>query len=408
MKASIIIPSYNAKERLYLNLTALNEQTYEGDDVEVIVIDNGSTDNTLEMLLHFELKYPFEIIRVEENRGIAYGRNKGVLKAKGDILIFHDSDMIASPNFIKLHLEAHKEPNLVVCGLFWRRIFTYYYSGFTYEQISSFEKLKKTTKLYKDFPFPDGYPLITEEQVRTENLLPYSFDLDSGFIADLKETINQYGRNFTNYYLPWRFFITNNLSVERKKVLAVGMFDANIIKYGYEDYDLGVRLYKSGCKFLMADHIVSLHQEHTANYRPDDVVVNINFMCSKYNNIYFMDVLLICLSQCLSLDTNTLNGIMKDIYQMLALEEHHGLLELMLELLQVMRCKYFLPQEDNSRALMPRVIQKMGSIIKSTLILQKKVGGSFFIRHLCYLFKRALNIDFDELLEANQEREDLL
>ncbi len=408
MKASIIIPSYNARERLYLNLTALNEQSYEGDDVEVIVIDNGSKDHTLEMLHHFKLKYPLEVIRVEENRGIAYGRNKGVLRASGDILIFHDSDMIASRDFIKLHLEAHQEPNAVVCGLFWRRIFTYYYTHFTHDQAESFEKLKKIKRLYKDFPYPDEYPLISEQQVKAGDLYPYSFDLDSGFVTDLRNIISQYGNAFTGYYLPWRFFITNNLSVEREKVLAVGMFDNNIIRYGYEDYDLGIRLYKSGCRFIMAEHIVSLHQEHPANYQADDLVVNINYMCSKYNSIYFIDVLLVCLSDSLGLDVTMLNGIMSDIYRMLPLSEYHELLELMLELLQVMRRRFFQPQEDNTKILLPRVIEKLSTIIKKTLALQKKEGGFFFIQKLSYLFKRAFNIDFEKLLETHKEREDLL
>jgi glycosyltransferase involved in cell wall biosynthesis len=142
MRASIIIPSYNSKERLYLNLTALNLQTYDDDDVEVVVVDNGSTDNTMEMLQKFKLKYPKQAIRIEKNEGIAKGRNKGVLSAKGDILIFHDSDMIANKDFIKQHLEIHEEPDVVACGLFWRRVYTHYYKSFSSEQRASFEKMR--------------------------------------------------------------------------------------------------------------------------------------------------------------------------------------------------------------------------------------------------------------------------
>lgn len=84
-------------------------------------------------------------------------------------------------------------------------------------------------------------------------------------------------------------FITNNLSVERKKVMDVGMFDNNIVRYGYEDYDLGVRLYKSGCKFVMADHIISLHQEHPGNYKPDDLLL-ISIICAKSITIYILSM----------------------------------------------------------------------------------------------------------------------
>ena len=57
MRASIIIPSWNARERLYLNLVALNNQDYQGDDVEIIVVDNGSKDRTMDMLKDFKSRF---------------------------------------------------------------------------------------------------------------------------------------------------------------------------------------------------------------------------------------------------------------------------------------------------------------------------------------------------------------
>lgn len=249
--------------------------------------------------------------------------------------------MIASRDFIKQHIDAHEQPGMVVCGLFWKRIFTYYYKNLTENQIINFNRVREKLGLQRLSIYWDAYPLINEELVKSEDLLPYSFDLDFGFIDDLKEIIRQYGRNFTEYYLPWRFCITNNLSVERQRVMDVGMFDTNIVRYGYEDYDLGVRLYKSGCKFVMADHILSLHQEHPANYRSDDLVVNINFMCDKYNNIYFIDVPLVCMSDNLGLNRVNLNGIVKDIYQLLPNVEYHDILQLFSDVLQAIRRRFF-------------------------------------------------------------------
>lgn len=402
MKASIIIPSYNASERLYLNLTALNCQSYDGDDVEVVVIDNGSSDNTKEMLKHFKLKYPMKVIRIDKNRGIAYGRNEGILNSKGEILIFHDSDMIASKDFIKQHLDAHRKSGLVVCGLFWKRIFTYYYKNFTDYQISKFEKIRQKMGLQQLSLYWDGYPLIKEELIKNEELLPYSFDLDFGFINDLKEIINKFGREFNEYYLPWRFCITNNLSVERQKVIDVGMFDNNIVRYGYEDYDLGVRLYKSGCKIIMADHILSLHQEHPANYRSDDLVVNINFMCDKYNNIYFIDVPLVCISDSLRLNSTDLNGIVKDIYQLIINPDYHDVLQLFLDVLQVIRKKLFSPLEDNGKEIFLRIAGRLDYYVKKIVGIEKKEGVKHFIKGLSTLFKHAFAIDFESLLKANR------
>ncbi|MGI6086079.1 MAG: glycosyltransferase [Acetivibrionales bacterium] len=402
MKASIIIPSYNANERLYLNLKALNCQSYDGDDVEVVVIDNGSFDNTIQMLENFELKYPMKIVRIEKNKGIAYGRNEGILRSEGEILIFHDSDMLASKDFIKQHLDAHKRPNMVVCGLFWRRIFTYYYKNFTYDQVLNFEKVREKHGLPRLSLYWDAYPLIDEEWIERDELWPYSFDLDFGFINDLKEIIKQYGKNFNNYYLPWRFCITNNLSVERQKVIDVGMFDTNIVRYGYEDYDLGVRLYKSGCNFVMADYIVSLHQEHPANYLPDDLVVNINFMCDKYNNVYFIDVPLVCMSDNLGLNRVSLNAIVKDIYQLIPKTEHHDILQLFLDVLQIIRKKYFSPLEDNGRCVFLKIANKLDVYVDKILSIEKKEGVPYFIKGLSLLLKQAFDIDFERLLQANR------
>jgi glycosyltransferase involved in cell wall biosynthesis len=402
VKASIIIPSYNASERLYLNLTALNCQSYEGHDVEVVVIDNGSSDNTMEMVEGFKLKYPVKIVRIDKNKGIAYGRNEGILNSEGEILIFHDSDMIASKDFIRHHLDAHNKPDTVVCGLFWKRIFTYYYKNFSDYQVLNFEKIREKLGLQRLSLYWDGYPLINEELIKNEGLLPYSFDLDFDFINDLKEIIRQFGRDFTDYYLPWRFCITNNLSVERQKVIDVGMFDSNIVRYGYEDYDLGVRLYKSGCRFVMADHILSFHQEHPANYRSDDLVVNINFMCDKYNNIYFIDVPLVCISDNLHLNSADLNGIVKDIYQLITNTDYHDILQLFLNVLQVIRRRLFSPLEDNGKEVFLSIINRLDYYVKKILKIENKEGVNYFIKGLSILFKHAFNLDFERLLEVNR------
>lgn len=406
MKASIIIPSYNARQRLYLNLVALNNQSYEEDDIEVIVIDNGSNDNTLQMLKEFRLKYPMKILRIDENRGIAQGRNEGVINAEGDILIFHDSDMLASKNFIKRHLEEHKEPDTVVCGLFWRRIFTYYYKSFTSDQINNFEKVRERLNMKRLSLYWDEYPLLSEEQIKYDDLTPYSFDLEFGFINDLRKIINTYGRNLEGYYLPWRFSITNNLSAERQKVIDVGMFDTNIIRYGYEDYDLGVRLYKSGCRFVMADDIISLHQEHPVNYRADDLIININFMCNKYNNIYFIDVPLVCMSDCLNIGPEQLNRIARDINHLLSNSQYHDILELFLEVLQVLRRRFFSPAEENSRKVFLKVIQRLDYYVGKVLRLEEEEGANDLIKQLSAMLKMAFGIDFQKLLNTNRKEKD--
>ena len=115
MKASIIIPSFNAKDRLYNNLISLNCQDYPFSEFEVIVIDNGSADLTAEMLSNFSSYYTLIIIRLDKNVGIARARNLGIIKATGDIIIFHDGDMIATKDFVRKHIEAHEGERVHSC-----------------------------------------------------------------------------------------------------------------------------------------------------------------------------------------------------------------------------------------------------------------------------------------------------
>lgn len=406
MKASIIIPSYNAQERLYLNLTALNLQRYDSDDVEVIVIDNGSTDNTTEMLQDFKLKFPMKIIRIEKNIGIANGRNKGVINAEGRILIFHDSDMLAGRDYITQHLDAHKEANVVACGLFWRRIFTYYYKRFSPEQKANFEIVRESMGVKPLSLYWEAYPLMTEDYIKENDIWPYSFDLDYSFIADLKTIVSQFGKRFNDYFLPWRFCLTNNLSVERQKVLDVGMFDKNIVRYGYEDYDLGIRLYKAGCKFVMADHIVSIHQEHPANYKSDDILINVNYMCDKYNNIYFIDVPLVCMSDSLGINRYDLNQLTKEINSLIRDSQYHEVLELFLATLQVLRKRFFSPAEENCDGVFINIVKKLNNNTHEIALIEKQEEASCFMRHLKILLKQAFNISLGELLTQNSNRGD--
>lgn len=80
-KVSVIIPSYNAKERLEGSLFSL---TLQETDIpfEVIVADNGSTDGTMEMLENIEVNFPFKKVRIPVNQGIAKGRNHAIREAE--------------------------------------------------------------------------------------------------------------------------------------------------------------------------------------------------------------------------------------------------------------------------------------------------------------------------------------
>ncbi len=85
VKFSIIIPVYNVENYIDRCLKSVSEQTYK--DYEVIIINDGSTDKSIDIAK----KYPYKIIS-QKNQGLSAARNRGIKEAKGEYLLFLDSD----------------------------------------------------------------------------------------------------------------------------------------------------------------------------------------------------------------------------------------------------------------------------------------------------------------------------
>ena len=99
-RVSVIIPSYNAAKYLPEALESILNQTRKAD--EIILIDDGSTDNTEQLIS----SYPEVIYFKQENSGTAAALNEGIKKSSGDILAFLDADDIWMPDKINLQLNA--------------------------------------------------------------------------------------------------------------------------------------------------------------------------------------------------------------------------------------------------------------------------------------------------------------
>ncbi len=95
MKISVIIPAYNAQESLCKCIEALLKQSLDRQNYEIIVVNDGSIDSTETVVKNCPVKY----IR-QDNRGPASARNKGAKDAKGEIILFTDSDCVADENWI--------------------------------------------------------------------------------------------------------------------------------------------------------------------------------------------------------------------------------------------------------------------------------------------------------------------
>ncbi|MEQ8190576.1 MAG: glycosyltransferase family A protein [Candidatus Eremiobacterota bacterium] len=116
MEISIVIPTYNRKDVLRECLQLINNQSASRDDFEILLIDDGSTDGTEELVGTVEKNYNFTYIR-QDNQGQAVARNNGVNQAKGRIILFFDDDVLPHPELIKEHLILqNNRNNLIVRG----------------------------------------------------------------------------------------------------------------------------------------------------------------------------------------------------------------------------------------------------------------------------------------------------
>jgi len=106
---SVIIPAYNAENVIKDCLISLLSQNYPKNNYEIIVVDDGSSDKTKEIVKNFK-----NVRLIEQNhKGPAAARNLGVRKSKGDIILFTDADCVPSKNWIKFMTEPFKDKTIV-------------------------------------------------------------------------------------------------------------------------------------------------------------------------------------------------------------------------------------------------------------------------------------------------------
>ncbi len=203
---SLVIPTYNRKPILSKCLKALEFQQLTNDSVvtgyEVVVVDDGSTDGTVEWLQEYQLQFPNLRWIQQEHQGPAAARNLGVNSAVGDIIIFIDSDLVVTENFLQAHGEALLQGQK---NLGSDRLFTY---GAV---INTCNFENPTSEPYKVTDFSAAY------------------------------------------------FATGNVAIPRHWLEKAGLFDTSFQLYGWEDLELGVRLKQLGLKLIKCPAAVGYH-----------------------------------------------------------------------------------------------------------------------------------------------------
>jgi glycosyltransferase involved in cell wall biosynthesis len=209
IELSVVIPTYNRAVRLQASLEALGRQTLPAGDFEVIVVDDGSTDGTREMLGHLRTAYRLRAVS-QPNSGQNVARNRGADLAQGRYCVFLDDDIVAQPRLLAEHLRAQREHGDVV-GI---------------------------------------------------GAIPTVVPADAGwFSRHFAEAWNEhYAKLGRGVRLPsWRYCYGGNVSVPRAAFLAVGGF-ASDMRRGH-DVELGYRLAEHGLAFVyVADAVGTQHE----------------------------------------------------------------------------------------------------------------------------------------------------
>ena len=108
-KISIIIPTYNREKLIIKSINSILNQSYH--NIEVILIDDGSTDNTRKVISQIKDRR-FRYIKLRKNKGASIARNIGIKKAFGNYISFQDSDDILHSD--KLEKQINNFRNLIV------------------------------------------------------------------------------------------------------------------------------------------------------------------------------------------------------------------------------------------------------------------------------------------------------
>lgn len=201
MKLSVVIGTYNQRDVLKKTLEALFHQTLSPEYYEIQLIDSSSTDGTAKMVEELKPTCRFNYRRVD-NQGKTFARNLGIKQAVNEIIFLTDADIIADKCLLAEHLNAHKNG-----------------------RNAAFEGLEIDT---------DGKPYIK-------------------------------ARLRPGQKLKWAYFLSGNLSLRKETIVKAGLFDERFTGYGWEDIELGYRLFKMKIPLLYLPSAINYHH-HPVTY----------------------------------------------------------------------------------------------------------------------------------------------
>ncbi len=251
LAASVVIPNWNGRDLLEKFLPSVLAATSGHSDNEVIVVDNASSDGSVELLRD---RFPrVRVLRQERNLGFGGGSNAGFRAARNDVVVLLNNDMRVEPDFLPYLLDPFQDPLVfsVSCQIFF----------------SDPTKLREETGL-------------TEIWWKSGRLrLSHRIDPK------------------VNVTFPCAYGGGGSSAFDRKKFLELGGFDELLKPFYYEDTDLGLMAWKRGWKVLYEPRSIVFHEHRGTigkKFGPEFIhtVVKKNALLYCWKNIHDWRMLL--------------------------------------------------------------------------------------------------------------------
>ncbi len=208
---SVVIPTFNRSQTLKKCLEALAIQNFPSDKFEVIVCDDGSTDNTANIVKSMNVSFSLNYF-YQTNKGPAAARNMGIRQSKGKFLLILNDDAILESNALSIHFDLQMK-----------------HLGEKISVLGNFKWL----------------PQYTQSCI--------------GQLASKTDIIFEYPQMVSGLLYDYNHFYTCNISISKKAVDEVGLFDENFNGPAAEDIEFGFRLEQAGYRVLFESSCIAWH-----------------------------------------------------------------------------------------------------------------------------------------------------
>jgi GT2 family glycosyltransferase len=186
IEVSVGLCSRNRSAILEKVLLSLVDQTLPPNRFEVVLVDDGSSDDTRAMVARLRPELPYRLVYLwQPHSALATARNTGIRAASGWVMLYIDDDVLAHPQLLEQHLAVHRQHQRCVCN---------------------------------------------------------------GWVNHVEEPVRPVQPRFRAADISTSFFWTSNVSVKTEHLRQAGMFDEDFKEYGWEDQELGLRLMRLGLR----------------------------------------------------------------------------------------------------------------------------------------------------------------